>query len=969
MPVMNSKPRHNRIIKIVSLALLINFSLANLTFAQTPSTAPEKKIDGADWRAAQVGLQSKPFNTTACLTTFWNLVQEVTNKEYKTGWYEVTQDFRDGTVGTGKAVCVVVPSYVNQTDTGADKGRVDWLKISEHYTTINNLLNSGGKITEKEWTEARKNDAAAQNDASVISAIFGWILDALLSTIAVLLGHLTVIAAKIFDAMAQNIISITEMPRVVNIGWAIVRDICNMFFILILIVIAMAAILRIESYDYRHLMGEVILMAILVNFSQVIAVTIMNFVNYIAAIFYGNGFGFSEMYVRIMSIAGAFDSAGTLWDQSVAGGWTGALTIGLGRIAFMVVGFVVFVALAALFLVRLIGLYVLIIFSPVAYVARILPATEKYSEEWWSHFFKYLIWAPIAMFMLRLTFMISDAGGLEGFEKQGNSSLAFFILTGFLAASVLVAKEAGMVGGEMIVHGIEGVAHKAVHAVSHSAKGYAGRKWNEMTGKLMHTEGGAKPSTLKQVAFAVLNPVAQIKGMMKRGEELAHHQSELVTAYGQQNIERLMTGTTLPHAQLVERRAENEKLKFLVDMKKEQWMAMLEDAKNIKGHEGETTRLALMKAGLSNGYFDDGLRNTSFAEEYGEVFEDPSTGEKWSMLSSPDTMHRFLRDYLGHGEQAMRFVAEDMEDFAKRTNHPEYIGHAKYSPEARAFVWGMKPTGKKVKNAKNGDIAELEQVSMADMAAGEWEKQTNNDLPKTAPHAQVAQFARIDKASGKIITSYVKDKDGNDVPVTGGKEIEAITWGPSNMTQASKDFFYPIRKQVSAEAVIDRYQNLPLRIADKVLAAEMIPVEKDTDEYGGTIVVKNSMELRKIKESWDNFNDGTRALYARKLNISVKERKNLTNMRIKYEGEDVEIDGVKYTGGDTQWIDKSQTARNPVIKHLVKQAKGIQESEEAAAANPPRTPRPANPQTPPAAPFLTDARGNPVDRDGNPIRV
>ena len=41
--------------------------------------------------------------------------------------------------------------------------------------------------------------------------------------------------------------------RTVEIGWGIVRDLCNMFFILILLVIAFATILRRESYSAKRL--------------------------------------------------------------------------------------------------------------------------------------------------------------------------------------------------------------------------------------------------------------------------------------------------------------------------------------------------------------------------------------------------------------------------------------------------------------------------------------------------------------------------------------------------------------------------------------------------------------------------------------------------------------------------------------------------------------------------------------------
>ena len=50
-------------------------------------------------------------------------------------------------------------------------------------------------------------------------------------------------------------------------GWVITRDIVNMFFILALVIIAFATILRIETYGIKALLPKLIIMALLINFS------------------------------------------------------------------------------------------------------------------------------------------------------------------------------------------------------------------------------------------------------------------------------------------------------------------------------------------------------------------------------------------------------------------------------------------------------------------------------------------------------------------------------------------------------------------------------------------------------------------------------------------------------------------------------------------------------------------------------
>jgi len=103
-----------------------------------------------------------------------------------------------------------------------------------------------------------------------------------------LVGHISTLLVLLLESTAGYSSFINE--PVVTYGWTIVRDLCNMFFILILLVIAFAAILRIESYQWKKTLPKLIIMAVLINFSktlcglaidfaQVIMLTFLNGVN------------------------------------------------------------------------------------------------------------------------------------------------------------------------------------------------------------------------------------------------------------------------------------------------------------------------------------------------------------------------------------------------------------------------------------------------------------------------------------------------------------------------------------------------------------------------------------------------------------------------------------------------------------------------------------------------------------------
>src|SRR3989344_8276587 len=63
----------------------------------------------------------------------------------------------------------------------------------------------------------------------------------------------------------------------VSIGWTVSRDIANLGFVLAIIIIAFATILRIESYQMEKLPANLITAALLVNFSLVFAGIFIDF--------------------------------------------------------------------------------------------------------------------------------------------------------------------------------------------------------------------------------------------------------------------------------------------------------------------------------------------------------------------------------------------------------------------------------------------------------------------------------------------------------------------------------------------------------------------------------------------------------------------------------------------------------------------------------------------------------------------
>ncbi len=220
---------------------------------------------------------------------------------------------------------------------------------------------------------------------------------------------------------------------IVRLGWVMLRDIANMFFVVALLVIAFATILGRESYEWKKAMVKLVLVAIVVNFSLLICGVVLDaahvftvtFINAIAPVAAGNlitMFNFDSMQSIVTNTGGG--QAGD-FDLALFGG--AAMALFFSALAALTIG-----AYCVILLYRMVAIWSLLIFSPLAFVLSVLPATENYFEEWKSEFTKNVLSAPIAVFFLWLAFATMGANSAvehlnqysSGFEMQDVSSQA-----------------------------------------------------------------------------------------------------------------------------------------------------------------------------------------------------------------------------------------------------------------------------------------------------------------------------------------------------------------------------------------------------------------------------------------------------------------------------------------------------------------------------------------------------------------
>src|SRR3989338_1207450 len=330
-------------------------------------------------------------------------------------------------------------------------------------------------------------------------AVFSTIVNALLYGIVYVFGKLiavTLIPALVFVASYNDFAS----EWGVQLGWTVVRDIANMFFIVVLLVIAVATIFKVESYSYRALMPKLIIMAILINFSrtitsffidisQIIMLTFVNSFRNIAAGNLINGLG-------LVNILQSFPEQAT-GDASALAAF-GSMVLG---VAVTVVAAGILLVLVVVLAFRIIMLWMLIVLSPMAFLLSVFPGGQKYSSEWWEKLAGHLIVGPVLAFFLWLSFTIMQNNlwtqregssfqkllEQEGIKSKGeeiivkynpfgttqgqlNSMINYIIVIGLLMGSLTIASQLGVLGGAIVGTVSGGLSKLGIEAAKSTGK-------------------------------------------------------------------------------------------------------------------------------------------------------------------------------------------------------------------------------------------------------------------------------------------------------------------------------------------------------------------------------------------------------------------------------------------------------------------------------------------------------------------
>jgi hypothetical protein len=360
-------------------------------------------------------------------------------------------------------------------------------------------------------------------------------------------------------------------------GWAISRDVANLFFIFILLYIAIATILQLSDYGMKQLLGKIIIIALLVNFSLLITRVIVDSSNILALEFYDSisveggatsimagksAKNLSQVFVSGFNPQNLLKSKN--FGKTVEEGAGDTLLVVvvsmlLASILVLVAAFVLFAA-GILFVIRTVTLWFLMVLAPLAFLAMVLPATRGYANQWWDKLFKQAFFAPVFMFLFYLVAKIIDSGFLnnmvtsidvgggvsEGFKKTFSTfavvSIQFVFLGALMIACLTIAKQMGAAGATIMQSWGQGAKKWG--------QGYAGRIGKRYTAPVAErlATGTEKTGWGRVVGSGLRKMPLATKGLAKAGtwdkEEIKKYE-EQYSSYSPAALANIKASPTL----------------------------------------------------------------------------------------------------------------------------------------------------------------------------------------------------------------------------------------------------------------------------------------------------------------------------------------------------------------------------------------------------------------------------------------
>jgi hypothetical protein len=229
--------------------------------------------------------------------------------------------------------------------------------------------------------------------------------------------------------------TIMEFPAV-KAGFNVTLSLINLMFVITLIVIAFQMILGINEGEAKSRLVKLILAALLVNFSLLIAGVLLDIGNILTNFFIGD---LSAETIRQALHPERFASISTLQPAQIQ---TFGSILADQLLSLFMTGLILvsMIAVFATTILRNVWVAVLLLVMPLTWALWVFPGLEKHHHEWWSNFIRWGVTIlPSMTFFIYLAIEASKELRVVGINGSGNESMLSMIIQVILVCAIMLA--------------------------------------------------------------------------------------------------------------------------------------------------------------------------------------------------------------------------------------------------------------------------------------------------------------------------------------------------------------------------------------------------------------------------------------------------------------------------------------------------------------------------------------------------
>lgn len=314
-----------------------------------------------------------------------------TNRSSQPTTDKTQQDVRNNTANNDKIKCE--EAYKKAKAAGVNEKKLNELKKKCNYSPATNdgdwtKKNNEAKAAIEEMDKQTKESNKDKNSCAI--EWIGWIVCPIVrGSTGVVVGLYNFMQANFLNIKSDQLFSNSGKGQEAFKHWVTFRDIANIFFVIMIAIIIFSQVtgVGISNYGIKKMLPKIIIYAILVNISWYIVVIAIDISNIVGSTLFkwlsndGNWSFSSDVQKETSPVEGIL--TGTVATGAlIAAGVTAALVGGATILLFIASAALAVVMTVFILMIREAAVIVLVVTSPLAFVAGLLPNTEGLFKKW-----------------------------------------------------------------------------------------------------------------------------------------------------------------------------------------------------------------------------------------------------------------------------------------------------------------------------------------------------------------------------------------------------------------------------------------------------------------------------------------------------------------------------------------------------------------------------------------------------------